>query len=187
MDKVLLNIFDPSHFTVLDDTKMSKEEVISRAEFEKKAFAEITSNLKKNMRKIGLHVTYASEIIICELALNILIVSRIKHFLIDGSVTELRGKVKPICTKEDSFKRKVTDYEEVCHQSEINSIFTDLLPILEKMINTQLRLLCLLPEQQVQREKLTIVKKLRQRLLAVESKDQQYSVEAIFEGKDKVC
>jgi len=61
------------------------------------------------------------------------------------------------------------------HYEEIHPLFDKLIPRLQKQINGGLKKLGLLPCQQIEKQKLTIIKKLRQRY---EQIDKEYSIKA---------
>lgn len=140
------------------------------------------------MEELGLKVNYAIKILIGELAQNLILVSRVKGVLIEGSLFHSKGKIKPTSIKQTEAhgKRKRIDYEEVCIRDEINPIFSDYLPRLEKRNNQILRILGMLPEQQIERQKLVIIQNLKKKVMAIETQDKQYEVEALLKTTNSI-
>ncbi len=190
MDK-LSKIFNPefSLFFISDyRTKEEQKEFYNnRTEFEKEIYEEIYNGLISDIEKNGLPITYASKIIINEVALNITLISRIKFFLINTEpiADSIEYKLDNVTSKKDG-KEKNYKYDAYSAPGEkISKVYTYVLT-LQKEINKQLKLLGLLPEQQARREKIAVVEQLRKRLFDVENGDVKHSAEVISERKESL-
>ena len=176
-------VFNPSDYTVVYSEDPAKEDLYN--EKKKKAeddlYNEVVRGLKADMENLGMNITYSSEIIIGEVAMNILLLNRIKFQIICRGLLRDKQELKrsDVSYKKDaaypSKKFESISYERYPMNEEIHPLFDKLIPKLQKQINDGLKKLGLLPCQQIEKQKLTIIKKLRQRY---EEIDREYSVKA---------
>lgn len=135
------------------------------------------------MEGLGMSLTYSSRIIINEIAMNILLLNRIKFQIICKGL--LRDK-KVLKADHTTCKRDLADPSKVSRSfsydlfhihgnEEIHPLFDKLIPRLHDQINKGLKQLGLLPVQQIEKQKLTIIKKLKQRFEEIGG---EYSVKA---------
>ncbi len=140
-----------------------------------------------------MNLTYSSRIIIDEISMNILLLHGTKFQIIcKGPLRDKKVlKADYITRKQDSAYplnvSKSISYNvfHVHGDEEIHPLFDKLIPRLQKQINEGLKKLGLLPCQQLERQKLTIIKKLRQKF---EQINKEYSVKAekeIFSNKKR--
>jgi len=140
--------------------------------------------LENDLIKLGMELTCSSKIIIGGIARDIVMLNRIKYQFICKGLLRHKTVLKPdfVQFKKEEFyppkkmsKSLYYDNFIVFDSEEIHPIFDKLVPKLHKQINEGLKSLGLLPVQQIERQKLTIVQKLRQRY---EQIDKEYIVKA---------
>ena len=139
-------------------------------EHEDELYKEITKNLEEDLTNLGMEVNYSSRIIIGEVAMNMVLVERAKF----------QAPSKSLLSEDNVLRKSGTSYNMVPYSNKkysqafyydwfpenherIHVVFEKLIPQLQKQIHQGLKDLGLLPNQQIERQKLTIVKKLRQR------------------------
>ena len=184
-DKNLDNVFNPSDYGVVYNETPTEEDALNekKKKHEDDIYNEVIQGLQADMEELGMNITYSSKILIGEVAMNILLMNRIKHQIICKDLLRDKKVLKPtyLSQKRDSadpYKRSKSISYDVLHihrNEEINPIFDKLIPKLQKQINDGLKALGLLPVQQIEKQKLTIIKKLRQRY---EQIDKEYSIKA---------
>ena len=165
--------FNPSDFKVIYFENVTENE--AKDEEKKKRenclYQEIVGGLERDMEELGIKITYSSKIIINEIAMNILFLNRTKAQLICRGPLRERKILKKTHTslekssdyslKKSTSKWDFYDYFP-SNNEEIHPLFDKLLPKLQKQINDGLKALGLLPSQLMERDKVVIVKKLRQ-------------------------
>jgi len=171
--KEIDNVFDPSSFRILYCENSKDEDVFDekKKKAENDLYEEIVEGLKSDLEKLGMELTYSSKIIIGEIAMNILLLNRVKFEIICKGLLRDKKILKPeyISSKRDSARPSNTSKSisyEILHvhgDEEIHPLFDKLIPKLQKQINEGLKSLGLLPVQTIERQKLTIIKKLRQK------------------------
>ena len=169
--KKLNGVFDPSNLGVFYYNTLEIEIATEwKKKEENEIYTEVINGLKSDLINLGFELTYSSEILIGEVALNIILMNRLKTEMMCKDPLRERKVLKPeqINTHKnfelprDSFK--VMRYSiEFLEEKEIDPLFGKLIPQLQKQINDGLKALALLPCQQIERQKLVIIKKLRQR------------------------
>jgi len=177
------SVFNPSDYRVVYYEDPTKEDLYD--EKKKKAeddlYNEVVQGLESDMENLGMNMTYSSEIIIGEVAMNILLLNRIKYQIICKGLLREKQELKKsdVSYKKDaaypSKKFESISYERYPMDEEIHPLFDKLIPKLHDQINRGLKQLGLLPVQQIEKQKLTIIKKLKQRY---EEIDREYSVKA---------
>ena len=176
--------FNPSAFEVMYPEKATEKEILNeqKKKCENELFNEIIEELENDLKNLGMDITYSSRILIGEVAMNLLFLNRTKAEMIcRGPLREKRKLRKTfVCRKKtDTYPPKLyetTDYDYYPSNNEdINPLFDKLMPRLQKQINDGLKALGLLPSQTIERQKLVIVKKLRQQYENIET---EYSVRA---------
>lgn len=165
------SIFNPAQFNVRYYAEPVTEDFIKEKDkqFEQDTYENIVNGLESDLTNLGMELTYSARIIIGEVAMNMIFLQRIKGYFICRDL--MRNKIhlkqnfvaysqaypsSPRKTKEISY-----DWIPV-NEEEIHPVIEKLFPHLQKQINDGLKSLGLLPAQQIERQKLTIVKKLRQ-------------------------
>jgi len=162
--------FNPSGFylvTCKDAKKANKES----PEFNKKLFEhenlrfnKIVENLQRDFEKTGLNLTFSSEILIHRVAMNLMLLEKI--IIQSHSFPFLNEIHNDIVLLKKSLVEK--EYKPLNTQFDLHPFFEKMIFKLQKEIDTGLKQLGLLPVQQIERQKLTIIKKLRQRCKMLE-------------------
>jgi hypothetical protein len=156
---------------------------------EKDVYNEVVKGLERDLEKLGIDLTYSAKILIGRIARNFVLLNRVKYQFICRGLLRDKTVLKPdfVQLKKEEFyppkkmsKSLYYDNFIVFDSEEIHPIFDKLIPKLDKQINDDLKSLGLLPVQQIERQKLTIVQKLRQRY---EQLDKEYVVKAEKERK----
>jgi len=188
----LKNAFNPASFKVMYHEEVTEEE--ARDEKKKKCendlYNEVFVGLEIDMKNLGMDLTYASKILISEVAMNILLLNRIKFQLICRGPLRERKILKKTHTslekssdyslKKSTSKWDFYDYFPA-NEETIHPLFDKLLPKLQKQINDGLKALGLLPSQTIERQKLVIIKKLKQQCASLGG---EVSIEAKKEIKN---
>ncbi len=163
-------VFNLSQFRVFYHTDAESEEYWNeRNQLEEiKTYSEIVNGLESDLRNFGMDITYASRIILNDVALNMMLIQRIKAQMLYKNPIRDKEVLKPSETisRQQQYETKkkniYTIYEkEYLREAEIHPAIK-LLHQFEKQIHQGLKDLGLLPSQTIERQKLTIVKKLRQ-------------------------
>lgn len=175
MKKNLNNVFNPSAYTLYFPKDIPNEEEWLKTlekdtkEAEQGIYDEAVSGLESDLTSNGMELTYSSGIIIREVALTLLIIHRLKKYLILRDI--VRNKILTKKSYESlhyseypkRFKSRSTDYEQIYTNVEEPHPVLEEIAKLEKKVNECLKCLGLLPVQQMERQKLTIMRKLRQK------------------------
>jgi len=172
----LNNIFNPSrlkYFYTSINTKDDKEsERVSKelTDNEKRYFIEICNELTKDLEELGLSVNFASKILIRKVALNMILLKKI-IFQSFGTplIRDIPRKMIPLRNGN------TTTYTATYHDIETHPFFEKLIFKFQKEIDNGLKQLALLPIQQIERQKLVIIKKLKQKYKNIE---EEYSIRA---------
>ena len=183
--------FNPSDFKVIYFENVTENEAKDKEKKKREncLYQEIVGGLERDMEELGIKITYSSKIIINEIAMNILFLNRTKAQLIcRGPLREKKTLKKTHTSSEKGFnadkrtnsKHYFYDYFPA-NEETIHPLFDKLLPKLQKQINDGLKALGLLPSQTIERQKLVIIKKLRQKC---ESLGGEISIEAKKEIKN---
>lgn len=151
-------------------------------------YHEVINGLKNDIEQAGLELTYSARIIIGKIAMNIVMLNRIKYQFVGRGLLRDKMSLKPeqiIKKHPDSYPRTTSstiyyDTFMTYDAEEVHPIFDKLIPKLYKQIDDGLKQLGLLPIQQIERQKLTIVKKLKRKYEDLEA---EYSVKAESNGK----
>ncbi len=163
-------VFNLSQFRVFYPTGAESEEYWQeRNQLEEiKTYNEIVNGLELDLRNFGMEITYAARAIINDIALNMMLIQRIKAQMLYKNPVRDKEVLKPSETisRQQQYETKkkniYTIYEkEYLREAEIHPAIK-LLHQFEKQIHQGLKDLGLLPSQTIERQKLTIVKKLRQ-------------------------
>lgn len=185
--KYLNKIYNPSLHVMFyprfdDGSEQKKQKLISKQEIDKKTYSEIVQGLENDLINSGMNLTYASRILINQIASNLLILFQLKTEFITKGILQPKKiwkKDKEI-TKKKNFSKNTKDfcYEEYWGEDKVHPAYEKLIPKIQKKINEDLKALGLLPTQQIERRKLTIIQKLKQEHKDFLQKNQEYSVEA---------
>ncbi len=163
----------PSGNDILDENKK---------EAENKTYQNIVSGLESDLEGLGMDITYTARIIIGEIAMNLLFMQRVKaHMICKDLLVEKRILKKNHISSEKSYdyssKKTNSTYNFYdyypSNNDSVHPLFEKLVPQLQKQINNGLKTLGLLPSQTIERQKLVIVKKLKQQCENIEA---EYSV-----------
>ena len=184
--------FNPSSFEVVYYEDVMEEEAKDekKKKCENDLYNEVFVGLEIDMKNLGMDLTYASKILISEVAMNILLLNRIKFQLICRGPLRERKILKKTHTslekssdyslKKSTSKWDFYDYFPA-NEETIHPLFDKLLPKLQKQINDGLKALGLLPSQTIERQKLVIIKKLKQQCASLGG---EVSIEAKKEIKN---
>lgn len=188
--KEIDNVFAPSSYRVVYSSDSKGEDLMNKEkkQQEENTYKEVILGLQNDMVNLGIELTYASKIIIREVAMNIVLFDRIKLHFVCRDLMRPKLTIKPdyILSKKDYSRErnsKSISYGDQFCGEEVHPLFEKLIPNLQKQINNGLKSLGLLSSQQIERQKLTIIKKLRQRY---ENPSGEISIEARQEKKIRV-
>tara|TARA_Y100000310_G_C20448716_1_gene699661 strand:+ start:296 stop:865 length:570 start_codon:yes stop_codon:yes gene_type:complete len=187
MDDHYLNLmFNPAWIGFLFDSHMNNEEfidkTIKRRDFEKEMYPEIVKGLEEDLKQLGQPITFAVKILIVELANNLILYSRIKFHMAHRNIIQNDN----VCRLDTKKQRKMTGetsyfYDIQYAKEGIHPLYDGFLFKLQKSINNQLKLLGLLPEQVIQRERIKVVERLKKKLVQIENPEGKYDVEMVYE------
>ena len=182
--------FNPSDFEVIYSENVTEKEAKNeeKKKRENDLYSEIIKGLEGDMEELGMKIIYSSKIIINEIAMNILLLNRTKSQIICRGPLREKRELKKTGVFDEKYdvyppkKFKSISYDYFpSNNEEIHPLFDKLLPKLQKQINDGLKVLGLLPVQQIERQKLVIIKKLRQQC---ENLGGEVSIEARKEIKN---
>jgi hypothetical protein len=176
-NKRLKTIFNTSHLYVITSTNLEKERK-SGSEFNKKLskqetqkFDEIVEELENDFRETGLNLNFTSRIIINETAMNLILLEKILFQSYAFPFLDVIHK-DIVLLKKDLLN---SEYTPMNKEYNLHPFFEKMFFKIQKRINEGLKQLGLLPSQQIEKQKLTIIKKLRQKY---EQIDKEYSIKA---------
>src|SRR3989344_2989206 len=182
--------FNPSDFGVFYPQNHEEADLLDedRKKKENELYEEVVHELKSDMFKLGMENSYSSEILVRQVAQNVLLMNRIKFQIICRGLLRDKKLLKKdyVMDKNDRYSgksQKSISYEHYFGEEEIHPLFDKFIPKLQKQINDVLKQLGLLPQQQVERQKIILVEKLKKRLIDLKTNEQQYTVDAIIENK----
>ena len=187
----LNGVFDPSDLGVFYYNTLEIEFADKKKKkAENEIYNEVVNGLKLDMIESGARITYSSEILIREVAMNNVLMNRIKTEMICRNPLRKKQVLKQdVIRNKRNFENpressKSFFYDvTVLEEDEIHPLFDKFIPKLQKQINDGLKALGLLPSQLMERDKVVIVKKLRQRY---ENLCGEVSIEARKEIKRKI-
>ena len=149
---------------------------LQRADFEKKLNDEVTENLVKDLTDSGAKVNYSMRILVNGIALNLITLSRVKFYLVNRELIQHRYDYKTSSISKSNLK-SITEikYDPVESKERVHPLYDDYVLKLQKAINKQLELLGLLPAQQIERQKIMVIEKMKKRLFEIEKDGVSYS------------
>jgi len=169
--------FDPSNFHLFTTTNV-KEANKESPEFNRKLskqqterFDEIIKELEVDFKESGLNLTFSSRIIIHQVAMNIILLEKILFQSCAMPFIDIIHK-DIVLIKQDILNSEHTPLNK---EYNLHPFFEKMIFRLQKEINDGLKKLGLLPMQQIEKQKLTIIKKLKQRCEQIEK---EYSIKA---------
>lgn len=170
MENLLSNTFNPSDFEVVQYHSFQEKQklVETRKNKEKDLFDEVVNGLICDLETLGFEITYASKILINMVAQNVVLMQRFKLETAYEQLIVPNSKLvfdKNVVTKCDYYGKARNEryYENVLIGQKVNPAFEKYLMKLQKEISNGLKSLGLHPTQLIERQKLTIVRKLRQK------------------------
>lgn len=169
-------LFNPYHCSYFfcssneEDNKRSKKVSDEIIEEERKYFNEICDELENDLTNLGMSVNFATKIIIRKVTMNIIFLKKIVRQMY--SVPIIIKVPKNIALVDKGPSRVYTPLRE---DFDIHPFFEKLIFKFQKEIDNGLKQLALLPVQQIERQKLVIVKKLKQKYKNIE---EEYSIRA---------
>ena len=182
--------FNPADYGVYYPENYEEEDLLNKdkQKRENDLYDEVVNGLKEDMAKLGVEISYSSEILIREVGLNILLMNIIKSQIICKGLLrdEKLWKKSYTSDKNDRYSGKSSksiSYDYFPGEQEIHPLFDKLIPKLQKQINEGLRQLGLLPSQQIERQKVMLVEKLKKRLISLENNESSYTADLIMERK----
>ncbi len=182
--------FNPSVFEVMYYENVTEKEAKNqeKKKCENDLYSEVVEGLEGDMEGLGMKITYSSEILIREVAMNVLFLNRTKAQMIcRGPLREKRELKKTAVSEEKFYAHNPKKFKSISYDyfpsnnEEVHPLFDKLMPKLQKQINDGLKALGLLPSQTIERQKLVIIKKLRQQC---DSLGREVSIEAKREIKN---
>ncbi len=158
-------VFNPAQFGVVypenwEETSALEED--SRKQ-EDNLYCEVIKGLESDLEKLGMELTYSSKVIIREVAMSLVLLQRVKTQFICRGLLRNKQELKKSYVSEKQSSKSISYESLFTNEEEIHPLFDRLIPKLQKQINEGLKQLALLPIQQIERQKLVIVKKLRQK------------------------
>jgi len=172
----LNNIFNPYHCPYFfcsnnkEDNERSKKASDELIKEEKKYFNEICSELENDLTNLGMFVNFATKMVIRKVAMNTIFLKKIVHQAYAFPILTLVPKnITPL---KDGLSRTYTPLRE---DLDVHPFFEKLIFKFQKEIDGGLKQLALLPVQQIERQKLVIIKKLKQKYKNIE---EEYSIRA---------
>lgn len=177
--EMLADVFDPQKAGFLiNDLVMTGDEELrrKRADYEATLCQEITDNLLKDVEASGVCLNYSIRILVNEIALNLMLLSRVKFYLVNRELIQHRYEHRPSSINNNHLTgNKTMKYEAVESKERIHPLYDDFVLKLEKAINQQLGLLGLLPEQQRELHKIKVIENYKKRLVELETGNTSYS------------
>lgn len=162
--------FNPSSFEVVKckDYQEKQKLIENRKQKESGLFNEVVEGLTKDLEISGFECTYSSKIIINMVAQNVVLMQRFKFETAFNELVVPESKLvfdKSIITKNDYFGKTRNEryYDNILIGERIDPLFEKSLPKIQKRISEGLKSLGLHPIQLIERQKITIVKKIRQK------------------------
>ena len=177
VNEILKPSFDPSKLYLITSTNV-KEANKSGSETNKKLtkihterFDDLVKELEKDFKETGLNLTFSSDIIINQVAMNMIVLEKV---LLQSQVIPFLDVIHKdiVLIKQDILN---SEYTPMNKEYNIHPYFEKMFFRLQNQINDGLKKLGLLPMQQIEKQKLTIIKKLKQRCKEIEK---EYSIKA---------
>ncbi len=171
------HLFNPAHSRYFyepgEDEKKNKksEEILENfTEKEYEYFDQICVELEKDINDLGITQNFSSRILIRKIAMNIIY---LKKVVLQVSFIPLIRKVpNEVHLVGDGYSSKFTP---MYYDLDVHPFFEKMIFKFQREIDKGLEKLGLLPSQQIEREKLVVVKKLKQKY---QSLGREVSVEA---------
>jgi len=165
MEECDLNyLFNPHHCPYFfssgnkEDNKRSKEASDKITEGERKNFNEICGELENDLINLGMSINFTTKIIIRKVTMNIIFLKKIVRQTYSTSIiTKVPKNITPL---NNGVSKTYTPLRE---DIDVHPFFEKLIFKFQKEIDNGLKQLALLPIQQIERQKLVIVKKLKQK------------------------
>jgi len=153
-----------------ENNKRSKKVSDEITEEERKYFNEICCELEDDLINLGMSINFATKIIIRKVTMNIIFLKKIVRQMYSFSfITEVPKNITPLN------KGASRVYTPLRKDIDVHPFFEKLIFKFQKEIDNGLKQLGLLPVQQIERQKLVIVKKLKQKYKNME---EEYSIRA---------
>ena len=166
-----------------------KDEHCRKYVWEKSIFEETVTSLTDDLQKMGVEINFPIQVIIGEIAMNVIQIARVQFWIfVKNKPMQQVWSYKADYTKAEEgggYKKKCVERTPYESHEELSPLYEYILK-LEKRLNSNLELLGLLPKQQIERQKLVIIQKMRQRLMKIEDKEGTYTVEAIAKSRKNV-
>lgn len=150
-------VFSPATLASISRNKLGskKDSSIIPTDFHKELYKENVSEITRELKEMGVSITYSTKILINTLSFNLYLFFEISSKAVQQNILHIETY-----DGETGFKKEG-----------IHPLFDSFALNLQKKINTQLRLLGLLPEQKLQQQKIKFIKKLKRKLYEIEGKD----------------
>lgn len=170
-------LFDSTRLAVIPGTDVKKANKQS-PEFNEKLikvhserFDQIVTVLEEDFKDTGMQLTFSSRILINQVAMNMITLEKV---LLQSQIIFLVDVIHKdiVLVKKELL---MSEYTPMNKEYNIHPYFEKLYFRLQDQINAGLKKLGLLPMQQIEKQKLTIIRKLKQRF---EEIDKEYSVKA---------
>jgi len=184
----LTKTFNPEHrmFNISKDDKDITKKFKNRASFESQIFDEVYTNLIKDLECCGVNANYSIRILIHEIALNLVLISRIKTHLVSRPPSVEAQELKVHCVQNDrGTGKKLVEFLPYDGKEYVPQAYFFLIR-LQKETTKLIEKLGLLPQQQVERQKLVIIERMKKKLVELENNGESYRVDAIGEIKRSV-
>ena len=142
------SVFNPADFGIVYPQNQEEEQLLdeNKKKAENELYTEVITGLKLDMSRLGIENSYSSEILLREVAMNILLMNRIKTQIICRGLLRNKKIFKPeyiSMTKEPIAKTKEskTFYYDtyISAEEEIHPLFENFIPKLQKQITEGLQ------------------------------------------------
>jgi hypothetical protein len=129
--------------------------------------------IEEDVKATGIPLTNTSKILIGDLAMNLALLHRARLYVLSHTFKEIPEKIRPIESSRWGISYKIFHKKTAFH----NLIEKDI-PRLEKQIYAGIKALGLLPYQQLERQKVTIVQTMKQKLSEQFANQERYKIES---------
>lgn len=176
-NEILKPSFDPSFIPIIPhtDVKKANKTIIETndklTKIQRERFDEIVKELEKNFKETGMDPSFSSDILISQVAMNLIVLEKV---LLQSQIMPFLYVIHKdvVLVKQDILN---SEYTPMNKEYDVHPYFEKMFFRLQNQINDGLKKLGLLPMQQIEKQKLTIIKKLKQRCEQIEK---EYSIKA---------
>ena len=137
-------------------------------------YAEVLNGLSNELQEQGMKITFSTKLLLEQVAMTVIRIQRAR-------LMETNSNLQVVGVADTKL---TSNYEEKVYPS-LHPI-TGYIERLEKKLIYLLKQLGLLPEQQVERQKVMLVEKMKQRVLSLENNCGSYKLDLVAETKKSI-